>query len=39
MTNDRGLHFWCDTGVELDLIVNYDIKYCLGRDTGDGEEE
>jgi hypothetical protein len=23
---------------ELDLIINYDIKYRLGRDGGEGEE-
>jgi hypothetical protein len=25
------------TAEELDFILNYDIKYCLGRDTGDEE--
>jgi hypothetical protein len=26
------------TAEELDFILNYDIKYRLGRDTGDEEE-
>jgi hypothetical protein len=24
---------------ELDFIINYDIKYRMGRDSGDAEEE
>ena len=27
------------TAEELDFILNYDIKYRLGRDTGEEEEE
>jgi hypothetical protein len=26
------------TDEELDFIINYDIKYRMGRDTGEGEE-
>ncbi len=27
------------TEEELDFIVNYDIKYRMGREAGEGEEE
>jgi len=26
------------TNEELDFIVNYDIKYCMGKDADDGDE-
>jgi Eco57I restriction-modification methylase len=30
---------YCFTGQELDFIINYDIKYRMGRDNGDESEE
>jgi len=31
--------FYGFTDEALDFIINYDIKYCMGRDGGGGEEE
>ena len=32
------LHYYGSTAEELDFILNYDIKYRLGRDTESKEE-
>jgi len=34
----EGMFYGC-TDEELDFIINYDIKYRMGRDGGGGEEE
>jgi hypothetical protein len=34
----EGTFYGC-TDEELDFIINYDIKYRVGRDGGGGEEE